>query len=131
MANLFFGPCTVTYNGSDIGKTYGGVKLAVDRIVDERQALDGSTVRREVIKKVKGSLNMYETEPLSVVDSLARSSTAATLVLLGDTFRVTVRNCYLDWPENMDFGQMQQSPFVVTLYAYPDGSTTILQVEDV
>ncbi len=106
---LIYGPCTVKFNGIDLGKTYGGVTVNLD---EADQSIDciGETVSARFLKKVSGRIPLFYGEAFALFDDTTKTS-PGTLEIEGSSFRVTIYNCRLKWPTDLELGVLTQQTF--------------------
>ena len=123
-----FGPCTITHNGVDIGKSSGGGSL--DIVTSERvvETLDGP-ICSPIAKYGTGRLSMFlpqaGTIGASMIYNYGTNPDFASLVLTGDDFTITMPAAELLWPAGITFGANNLSLFELGFFFKPSGGNLI------
>jgi len=119
--NYIFGPCTITFNGSDIGKTNGGGKITITTTEVKIPVL-GDVLHEESFLYGEGELNKFEISDTVITDSMV-SNTYGELILTGDTFQITIPSCKLLLPKSLDFGTNDFRPYTIRFFFKQDLDT--------
>lgn len=128
---LIFGPVTVKYNGSELGKTYGGVALRLLLSSLAAPTVDGGYFHEEVATGGEGSLNMFQWGEDVTLESSTTLRDWGELVLEAERYKVTMPQAKLMWPANFDFGLNDQRPFSVRFVFKRSSDGTLIKIEEV
>ena len=116
-----FGPYTVTFDSTDLGKTSGGVTLEVYEQERYNETI-GETLRVAWVTRVSGEILLFDAEVMSVVDDLVKSTTPGTLVFTGIDHKITITNATLSYPRNFTIGTNRHVPFNLRFHALYDSA---------
>ena len=122
---LLFGPATVTVDGTDLGDTYGGVSVTLEKvntneIGNDRFFLTGAT----------GQVNLYQ---LTSAVTLTQSDILlweGELVFSGESYTLTFYNAKLFFGDSFSTGTFNQQAVPVSFIARPNASGNVLKLED-
>lgn len=124
---LKFGPCTVTHNGTNLGKTHGGFSLKLNTV--ERHNV-GSMHPEFLVNSGQGKINMYQWESSIIIgDSTALLGFGEVILDGTPAYKVTLFDCKLMLNEDLDGGTNEQKAFVANLFFQKDSNGKLMKLE--
>ncbi|RLG72208.1 MAG: hypothetical protein DRO11_02775 [Methanobacteriota archaeon] len=128
---LLFGPVTVSYNGTDLGKTYGGARLTLEEETVSYIDTSNDLQRLDYATHGEGELRLKEYSGNITLEGDVALEDWGEVVLTGDSYKVTLPSCRLLFPKTLSLGRLRQEPFEVRLVFRRDpASGTLLSMED-
>ena len=119
------GDYTITYGGTAIGDTIGGVSLDFEEIYIEPKDIDSCRLI-EYIVAVKGVIHKFDCEAVSLVDDLLKSSGVSTLIFTGSGHVITINNAQLLYPVSIKAGTWEHNSFDLRFFAGVDSTITAI-----
>lgn len=99
----------MTFNGTYMGDTYGGVSLNISEVKKTTADFGGGRIL-SAISGLVGVLKAFECSEMSLVDEMD-FSVEGVIVMTGKTFRITINNAYFTKPSKFDLGTNRQKSF--------------------
>ena len=109
-----FGPCTITHNAVDLGKTSAGGSLNIittERVID---LTDDSTCE-PYVKYGIGVIKATELVAGTIGETLILAE-YASLILAGKNFTITIPAAKLLWPTRIVFGNNALNTFDIDIF---------------
>jgi hypothetical protein len=123
---LNFGPCTITRNGVDLGKTQGGVSLRLH--LATRTPVQDDYDKEDIILGGEGELNLYQlSSSLTLTNSMLLYD-YEEVILTNVNFVCTIKKCKIYLSEAMEIGTFKQQPVKCKLVFTADAAGDVLEI---